>query len=156
MRQKRVVRASFSMVRLRQAWAALVMESASSRMMILNGGQGFPLMERRSDNIEYKTWLQTSTSHLAYAISESGIFIPISYGWIGVWTLWRPQRSFRSEQRGYSVETGWCTHSGRDPAAVSWAKVFTFFRTTWIPRSSEALSSNTRCRYSSGLWWMTT
>lgn len=44
-----MVRDSFSIVRLRAACAALVMESASSRMMILNGGQGFPLMERRTD-----------------------------------------------------------------------------------------------------------
>ncbi len=43
------------------------------------------------------------------------------------------------------------THSGRVPATVSWAKFLTFSLTTWMPRSSEALSSSTLCLYSSGL-----
>ena len=41
------MRDSFSMVRLRAAWAAPVIESASSRMMILNGGHGLPLGGRQ-------------------------------------------------------------------------------------------------------------
>lgn len=43
------------------------------------------------------------------------------------------------------------TYSGRVPATVSWANVFTFSRMTWMPRSSEALSSSTLCLYSTGL-----
>ncbi|KAG7257869.1 hypothetical protein CRUP_003883 [Coryphaenoides rupestris] len=51
MRQKRVVRDSFSMVLLRAAWAAPVMESASSRMMILKGGHFFPLEDQELRNV---------------------------------------------------------------------------------------------------------
>lgn len=43
------------------------------------------------------------------------------------------------------------THSGRVPATVSWAKFLTLSLTTWMPLSSEALSSSTLCLYSSGL-----
>lgn len=43
------------------------------------------------------------------------------------------------------------TYSGRVPATVSWANVFTFSLMTWIPRSSDALSSSTLCLYSTGL-----
>lgn len=43
------------------------------------------------------------------------------------------------------------TYSGRDPATVSWANVFTFSLMTWIPLSSDALSSSTLCLYSTGL-----
>uniref|UniRef100_A0A6B0UFC2 Putative secreted protein n=1 Tax=Ixodes ricinus TaxID=34613 RepID=A0A6B0UFC2_IXORI len=42
MRQKRVVFVCFSMVRRSAAWALGVIESASSRITILNGGQGLP------------------------------------------------------------------------------------------------------------------
>lgn len=110
MRQNRVVRDSFSIVRLSAAWAALVMESASSRMMILNGGQGFPLGIRKE--------------------------------------ILHSEKPDRWEIIMFS---GGETHSVREPATVSWAKFFTFSRTTWIPRSSDALSSRTLCRYSSGL-----
>src|SRR3569833_3357058 len=41
MRQKRVILLYVSIVRRRALWAAWVMESASSRTMILNGGHGY-------------------------------------------------------------------------------------------------------------------
>lgn len=46
-----MVRDSFSIVRLRAAWAGAVIESASSRMMILKGGHGFPLQKPNSGRI---------------------------------------------------------------------------------------------------------
>ena len=73
---------SVSMVRRKAACAGAVIESASSRMTIFNGGQGLP--------------------------------------------------------------------SGRDADAASCANDFTFSRMTLMPRSSEAFSSRTRSRYSSG------
>lgn len=56
MRQKRVVRDSFSMVRLRAAWAAPVIESASSKIMILNGGQDFPLQQNITQRTSCRTY----------------------------------------------------------------------------------------------------
>ena len=44
-----MLRVSFSIVRLSAAWAADVMESASSSMTILNGGQGLPLVDKSID-----------------------------------------------------------------------------------------------------------
>ena len=62
MRQKRVVRDSFSMVLLRAAWAGPVMESASSRMMILKGGHLFPL-EHKTVHHVHKYTQQVKYTH---------------------------------------------------------------------------------------------
>lgn len=60
MRQNLVVLDSFSMVRLKAAWAAEVIESASSRITILKGGHGFPLIQRNTQELIH-TLLSQST-----------------------------------------------------------------------------------------------
>lgn len=68
------------------------------------------------------------------------------------WT--RRQRNMSGMQAGHQRPLFLITqetYSGRVPATVSWANVFTFSLMTWIPRSSDALSSSTLCLYSTGL-----